>query len=75
MLHKPPSYFGVLAHFAFNCNLGNDASQLQLPSVHHNPSCDKCAHYAKEKEENAKKVWWKKCSQRKAEHYLDLSIR
>jgi len=29
-------------------NPGNDASPLQLPSVHHNPSCDGCAHDAEE---------------------------
>jgi len=23
-------------------NPGNDASPLQLPSVHHNPHCDRC---------------------------------
>jgi len=29
-------------------NPGNDASPLQLPSVQHNPSCDRCAHDAEE---------------------------
>jgi len=29
-------------------NPGNDASPLQLPSVHHNPSCDGCTRDAEE---------------------------
>jgi len=28
---------------------------LQLPSVHHNPSCDRCLHDAEEMKDNAKR--------------------
>jgi len=36
-------------------NPANDDSPLQLPSVHHNPSCDRGAHDAEEREDNAKR--------------------
>jgi len=36
-------------------NPGNDDSPLQLPSVHHNPPCDGCAHDAEERKGNAKR--------------------
>jgi len=39
-------------------NHENDASPLQLPSVHHNPSCDGYAHTAEERKDNAKKGFW-----------------
>jgi len=32
----------------------DDDSPLQLPSVHHNPSCDRCARDAEEKKDNTK---------------------
>jgi len=34
---------------------GNDASPLQLPSVGHNSSCDRRAHDAGERKDNAKR--------------------
>jgi len=37
-------------------NLGNDASPAQLPSVHHNTSCDGCASDAGA-EGNAKRAF------------------
>ena len=36
----PVRYFSELAHFNLIGNPGNDASPPQLPSVHHDPSCD-----------------------------------
>jgi len=43
---------------------------LQLPSIHHNPSCDGCAHDA-EKGENAKREFGrKKRSQAKTKRHL-----
>jgi len=36
-------------------NPGNRASLLQLPSVHHNPSCDGCKHDAEERKDDAKR--------------------
>jgi len=44
-LPKPLRYFPVLPRFAFTHNPGNDV-YTQLPSVHHNPSCDGCARDA-----------------------------
>ena len=38
----------------------------QLPSIHHNISCDECACDAEEKEENAKRVLSTKRTQGKA---------
>jgi len=62
-LHKPLRYFRALARFAFISNPGNDASSLQLPSVHHHSSCD---GYARDTEEiRIKNVWSVKTQSRK----------
>jgi len=63
-LPKPLRYFYVLARFAFFRNPGSDASQLQLPSVHHNPSCDGCTRDAEENRMR-KKVWLEETLPRK----------
>jgi len=47
-LHKPLRDFRVPVRFAFIRNPGNDASPLQLLSVHHNPACDGCTSDAEE---------------------------
>jgi len=49
--------FRVLARFAFIRNPSNDASPLQMTSVHRYPSCDGSARDAEECE---KRVWSKK---------------
>jgi len=36
-------------------NPGNNDSPLQLPSVHHNPSCGGCARDAEEMKDHVKK--------------------
>jgi len=46
----------------------------QLPSVHHNPSCDACARDAEEKKENAKREFGRQ-NVGKAERHLDHSTR
>jgi len=48
---------------------------LQLPFVHHNPSCDECARDTEEKNRMRKDGMVDKRSQRKTERHLSLWIR
>jgi len=49
MLPKPVRCFRVIARVTFQATLVMIFAPLQLPSVHHNPSCDGCVRDTEEK--------------------------